>query len=356
MSILIHNLESKEWNAVDYKAFTEEEELKRLLVESPKILPAEDLEVSFVVAIPEFGLGTGSADILAFSTDGDVAIIECKLSSNPDIKRRVVGQILEYASYLWGMSYEQIDGKVNEKQGKSLAELVRNKAEGQWDEENFREGVKNSLEKGGFFLVVAVDKINEELKRTVQYLNGCGNPAYSIYALEMRRFKQDNIIEILIPHIYPESKVTPPPLPPPLGNWEKFLRYIKENLQPEVVAVVEQLYNWAENEELIKIDFGKGKTGSILFYLRDISPSLFSISGAGVLWFNYGWLSKVVDENAMKEFHRLHGIKVPDDFSKFPSVKVADAFVDKPEAVEKFKEAIIWLAKEIKLLTTGDSS
>jgi hypothetical protein len=346
MSILIRNLKSGEWNPVESKPFTDEEGLKKLLVESPQILPAEDLEVSFLVAIPEFGLGTGSTDILAFSADGDIAIIECKLSSNPDIKRRVIGQILEYASYLWRMSYEQVDGKVNEKQGKSLVELVRNKAGGEWNEENFRSGVKNSLEKGEFFLIIAVDEINDELKRIVQYVNECGNPAYSLHALEMRRF-QTGDVEILIPHLFPESKEIPRPPPGP----EEFFKDLQEN-QPESVArVVKELYDWATGEEMKRaggrVEFGGKKYRSLKFYLQDISASIFSIyATSGSLVLNYGWLLRCVSEETIREFHKMHGLSVPDDFSKFPPIKIIDTFVDKPEVVKRFKESITWLANK----------
>ncbi len=38
-----------------------------------------------VFAVGEFGLpGSGNTNVLAFSADGDVAIIECKLAANPE--------------------------------------------------------------------------------------------------------------------------------------------------------------------------------------------------------------------------------------------------------------------------------
>lgn len=222
----MRNSQSEKWQTLSSKTYTDEEELKKLLVESPEILPTEDLEVSFVVAIPEFGLGSGAADIVMFSIEGDVAIVECKLEKNPEIKRKVIGQIFEYASYLWRMSYEQIDLRVHEKHGKSLAELVRDKTKGEWDEENFRYKVRSSLEKGNFFLIIAVDKINEELKRTVQYFNQCLNSEYSFYALEMRHFKGENN-EILIPHLHPEAQLPPSRASPPVSE-EAFLRQCDE--------------------------------------------------------------------------------------------------------------------------------
>ncbi|MCS7142143.1 MAG: hypothetical protein NZ888_08215 [Candidatus Nitrosocaldus sp.] len=46
-------------------------------------------------AVSEFPVhGSGSADILAFNLDGEIAIIECKLSSNPESRREVVGHVV----------------------------------------------------------------------------------------------------------------------------------------------------------------------------------------------------------------------------------------------------------------------
>jgi hypothetical protein len=342
MTILVRDVnQSKKWRTLEPQTFTDEEELKKLLVESPEILPLEDLEVSFVVSIPEFTLGSGAADVMMFGEQGNVAIIECKLDRNPEIKRKVIGQIVEYASYLWGRSYEQVDGYVREKQGRSLAALVKDKAQGIWDEESFRSGMRNSLERGVFSLIVAVDKINDELKRTVQYFNQSLKPEYSVYALKMRRFKQGNI-EILIPHLYPEAPLIPATLQ---MTWQEFLKDLKENQPENVAEVVESLHSWAEKEEVIVTDFGKS---SVLFYLRGLSPSLFSITTKGMLYLNYGWLLKPVGKDILKEFHNRHGIKVSEDFSKFPSKKVSELFVDQPEAIEKFKQAVIWLAGKVQ--------
>jgi hypothetical protein len=345
MSILVRDTsQSKKWRTLEPQTFMDEEELKKLLIESPEILPLEDLEVSLVAAIPEFALGSGAADIVMFDEEGDIAIIECKLDKNPEIKRKVIGQIVEYASYLWKKSYEQVDRYAKEKQGKSLAGLVKDRVQGVWDEENFRRGVRNSLERGIFSLIVAVDRINDDLRHTVQYFNQCLRPEYSVYALEIDRFMQGSI-EILTRHLYPES---PPTVTTSQMTWLEFLKDLKANQPDNVAEVVEGLHEWAEKEERIRIDYGKS---SMLFYLRSLSPSIFSITTKGLLYLNYGWLVKPLGKEILKEFHDRHGIKVADDLSKFPSKKVSEAFVDQLEAVGRFKEAIIWLAKTTQKLS-----
>lgn len=326
-----------------------------MLADSPSLIPVEEIREGVpppVFAVCEFGLpGSGNTDILAFNTDGDISIIECKLATNPESKRKVIGQILEYAAFLWEMSYETINSRILRLKGKNLADLVAEVAEEEWDEENFRSGVKQSLENGSFILVIVVDEINDDLKRTIRYVNECSKSAFSFHALEMRRFQSD-AIEILIPHLYGIS-----PRPPETKKWteEKFFSVFAENVDSEVIGIVRALYTWAKVTSY-KIKFGAGKImGSFTFYymIEGKTTSVFTIYTSGVLSLNYGaLLLHDVDEKTLNEFHNmLHKIPkfkhIPADFSKWPSIKIADVFVNQPKAVERFKEAIIWLGDKV---------
>jgi hypothetical protein len=103
MKILIRD-NFKNWNIAESIRAKAESELQKLLIESPSLVMINEIRdgVSpLIFAVREFGLpGSGATDVLAFSLTGDIAIIECKLATNPEIKRKVIGQILEYAAYL----------------------------------------------------------------------------------------------------------------------------------------------------------------------------------------------------------------------------------------------------------------
>jgi len=357
MRILIRNNNTKEWKFAESIEAKAEVELQKLLAESPSLVPVDEIREGvspLVSAICEFGLpGSGNTDILAFSADGDISIIECKLATNPESKRKVMGQILEYAAYLWGMTYDQVNARVRSLKEKDLSELVQEAVVGGWDEESFRDGVKRSLQSGSFVLIIVVDEINEDLKRTIRYVNECSESAYSLHALEMRRFQTD-FVEILIPHLYGASS-KPPETKRKQWTKEEFFRVLGEkNTDPKVIAVAEELNNWAK-KEADRVWFGTGiETGSITFhYLKDGKTiSVFTIYTNGRLSLNYGWLSTQIDKTTMEEFHRLvHEMpsfsRISADFSKWPSIKLAEAFIDQ-ESVEKFKKAVLWLRDRIR--------
>lgn len=357
MRILIRNNKTQEWKFAESITARAEAELQKLLAESPSLIPVDEIRegvTSLVFAICEFGLpGSGNTDILAFSADGDISIIECKLATNPESKRKVMGQILEYAAYLWGMTYDQVNARVQSLKEKDLSDLVEEAVAGGWDEENFRKGIDQSLQSGSFILIIVVDEINEDLKRTIRYVNECSESAFSLHALEMRRFQAD-FVEVLIPHLYGASS-KPPETKRKKWTEEEFLRVFREkNVEPKVVDIVRELCEWAK-DVADRVWLGTGiETGSITFhYLKEGKTiSVFTIYTNGRLSLNYGWLSTQIDKETMEEFHKLiHQIPLledtPTDFSKWPTIKVADAFTNQ-ESIEKFKEAVLWLRDNIR--------
>ena len=357
MKIIIRDNQTKEWKFIESARAKAEAELQKLLAESPSLMPVGEIREGMsqlVFAICEFGLpGSGNTDILAFSADGDISIIECKLATNPEGKRKVIGQILEYAAHLWEMSYDQVNARIRYLREKDLSDLVQEAATGGWDEESFRKGVKQSLHSGSFILIIVVDEINEDLRRTIRYVNECSESAFSLHALEMRKFQTDTS-EILIPHLYGASS-KPPPTNRKQWTEKEFFKVLGEkNADAKVVSVAEDLHRWAK-KIADRVWFGTGiETGSITFhYLKDGKTiSVFTIYTNGRLSLNYGWLSTQIDKETTEEFHKLiHEIpsfvRIPANFSKWPSIRIADAFVDQ-DSVNRFKEAVIWLGDRIR--------
>ncbi|MDW8076773.1 MAG: hypothetical protein RMJ14_03950, partial [Nitrososphaerota archaeon] len=97
MKILVRNHGSRKWKFAKAITAQVESELQKLLVESPSLIAIDEIRegaAPLVFAVSEFGLpGSGATDVLAFSPQGDIAIIECKLAANPEAKRKVIGQI-----------------------------------------------------------------------------------------------------------------------------------------------------------------------------------------------------------------------------------------------------------------------
>ncbi|GAI11127.1 unnamed protein product, partial [marine sediment metagenome] len=163
------------------KKFESEAALQDILYQSPEIIPIEKLGENLLkpsIFIKEAGLpGSGYTDLIGIDEQGGITIIECKLATNTDIRRKVIGQVLEYAAYLWQMDYDQFDSICCKAEGwvdKHLADAMREKMATEqpgWSEEGFQNSVVSTLEKGDFRLIIAVDALNDELRRIIQFLN-----------------------------------------------------------------------------------------------------------------------------------------------------------------------------------------
>jgi RecB family endonuclease NucS len=361
MKILIRKHKNGEWQPVSSAKYRAETELQKLLAETPALISLDEIKPGAsppLVAVRECGLpGSGNTDILAFNGDGDIVIVECKLAANAEIKRKVIGQVLEYGAYLWGMSYEKLNELIYRRTNEDLAEMIRKAVEEpDWDEEELRLTIEETLQSGAFILIIAVDEINEELNRTIKFINGCGNPNFAFTALEMSRF-QSGETEILVPHVFGISKTRTPPSTSERKKWseELFFQDVNQQLSPDITSLIRELYNWSRGKA-DRVSWGTGKEkGSFTFhYLQNGSTySMFSIYTNGALTLNFGHLTSVLSRQAIREF-REEISTIPQfeflssDSRSFPTIRVKDALMNQPETLRRFKLAIEDFARTIR--------
>jgi hypothetical protein len=359
MKILVKSEASEDWESAEPVTAKVEADLQRLLLESPSLIPIDEMREGIsplVVAVGEFGLpGSGSTDMLAFTADGDVAVIECKLAGNPESKRKVIGQILEYAAFLWGMTYDEVDERVKlRKEGKALSELIEAAVAGQWEEPSFRAGLSETLRNGGFVLIIVVDELNDELRRIIRYVNECGTSGYSLHALEVRRYRSKGV-DMLIPRLHGTSvKQTPSAVKRKKWSEPEFFEKLQAATDETTAQIVRDLFEWCRNTA-DRVWFGTGvETGSFTFhYLKEgATVSVFTVYTNGKLMLNYGWLLPHFSQEFVKALHdRVTAIptfrRIPDDFTKWPSIWIEEAFPSSNE-IEEFKAAVEWLRERIR--------
>jgi len=355
MKILLRNGNQKNWKLVESFAYGNEGELQELLADSPDLIPARDMRegVSQLVAVVrEYSVPIGYIDILGFTADGEIAVIECKLANNPEIKRKVIGQVLEYGAALWGMSYEVFDQKIKERTGKPLAELVQNEVDDpEWDEELFRSNIESNLEQGNFILVIVVDEINDQLTRIIRLLNACGNPNFSFAALEMRRF-QSGEIDILLPKVDGDYRPSSMRRTVERRHWnvESFFDDAKEKCNQQVVHMMKDVYEFSITNAPGEVTFGSGKAnGSFSYYVSrgNSRASIFSVYSNGDITINLGAMEKIFTSEEIKEFQvklaeipALSGIEKSDKY--WNTYKLGVDFTESGE-IEAFIKCVLSL-------------
>lgn len=342
---------SSEWTIVESALYRAEDELQRLLADSPSLLPLADMRPEareLLVAVREFQIpGSGYLDLLGFSAEGDIVLMECKLRANPQIKREVVGQLFEYAGFLWEMTYENLDNRIRTARGgKALAELMSEAVEDkEWDAEHFRQTVAQRLQSGGFILVIVVDRVTDELERAAAFLNACARANFSFHVVEMERFQAEEA-EILIPHVH-GAVVRPASAAVERGVWpkERFLEAIQREA-PEAAALAEDLYEWSE-ATADRVRPGRGtEIGSFSFHYVSAGRAIpvFAVYTDGRLELHFDSLyrkaSPELTQAFYDELHRIPGFSaIQPDFRRWPAVQLQEALGDS-NSLTRFKEAV----------------
>jgi len=205
MAILIRNGKGK-WKSLTPSPYTDEAHLQKMLYDSPELIPIQN-DDDIAVFIREAGLpGSGSTDLLGVDSQGNILIVETKLARNQEARRKVVGQILEYAAFLWNMSFDEFDDLFVRRREKSLLALLADNLP-DISTETVRETIRRNLSAGKFQLLIAVDQINDELERIISYFAECGG-GIQLEALELELYA-DGDTQILVPNRHGRSESAP---------------------------------------------------------------------------------------------------------------------------------------------------
>ena len=174
----------------------DEDWLQRLLFESPEILPIGEIDEAFGPVIPlcrELPTAAGPMDLAYVNETGRLTLVECKLWRNPEARREVVAQILDYAKEIHRWSYEELDKAVRrarraEGDSRGLFDLVRDQNE-DIDEAAFVDDVTRNLADGRFLLLVVGDGIQKGVERIAEYLRRFAGIQFTFGLVELAMFE-----------------------------------------------------------------------------------------------------------------------------------------------------------------------
>ncbi|WP_428334180.1 hypothetical protein [Novosphingobium sp.] len=135
--------------------------------------------------------GAGFIDVLLVSEHGRLIIVECKLWRNPQARREVVGQILDYARELARYGYDDLQRVISSRVGRRgnvLYDLAR-EAGSTMSEADFGDRVSRDLAAGRFLLLIAGDGITEGTQRIGEYLGAQAGLAFDFGLIEIAEYR-----------------------------------------------------------------------------------------------------------------------------------------------------------------------
>lgn len=190
--------------------------LQDLLYRHPDALPISEIDDSFSGMLPvcrEMETTAGPLDVLYVTPGGRLVVVEAKLWRNPESRRKVIGQILDYAKELSRWNYETLDAAVRRArriedggETKGLAQVM-GFAPNSPEESRFFDAVTQSLRRGDFLLLIVGDGIREGVGAITEFLDGHASLHFTFGLVEMAIFRMPDGSQLVQPRILAQSTI-----------------------------------------------------------------------------------------------------------------------------------------------------
>jgi hypothetical protein len=171
--------------------------LQKLIFRFPQLLPVRELEPGFSPILPvclELPTPAGNVDNLYITESGDLVIAECKLWRNPQARREVVAQVIDYAHGMSAWTYQDLQHAVQkssvldrERPPTTLYELIGEAAG--IDEAGFVDAVSRNLRLGRMLLLIVGDGIREGVESLSGFLQLHAGFHFTLGIVEMPVFR-----------------------------------------------------------------------------------------------------------------------------------------------------------------------
>jgi hypothetical protein len=151
--------------------------LRDFLLAHPSTLPTGDIDPTYAEPLPvcrELRTPAGPVDCLFVTRFGGLVVVECKLWRNPQARREVVGQILDYAKELAAWDYADLQREVSIARGERGVDALHRIVAARFpdvEQAPFVDAVARNLARGRLMLLVAGDGIREGTEAIVQYVD-----------------------------------------------------------------------------------------------------------------------------------------------------------------------------------------
>lgn len=349
--------------------------LQEFLARYPNLLAGDQIDsaeprrwllIAREVGLPseEEGADRWSVDHLFLDQDGISTLVEVKRSNNTDIRRKVVGQMLDYAAnavVYWPVEKIRAQFEANcEVQGIDPAGALDGFLGLDNGPEQFWQNVKTNLQVRRIRMVFVADEIPLELERVVEFLNEQMDPA-EVLAVEIKQYVDAyRQRKTLVPRVIgqtSEAQQKKSGTTRRKRQWDEsaFFQRVEAKISAEEVEVARKILGWAKTKTP-EIEWGTGLQHGSLIPVFDPERTCFkpiAVWTTGSVQIKFGDLIKWPPFNeeskrlALRErFIKIPGMAIPTDL-KYPNIPLSAL---KDEAVlKRFLAVLDWAIQEVKM-------
>ena len=209
---------------LEEEPFPSEDDLQALIAQHPELLDGEQMRPGdprrWILITREQGIAQTadsgsrwSLDHLVIDQDATPTLVEVKRGSNSEIRRTIVGQMLDYAAHApetWKVDElrQTFENAVVARGADPEVELGRLlQADDDVDVDGFWEKVATNLDARRMRLLFVADKIPDELARVVEFLNE-QMQNIEVLAVEVKQFRGETS-QTLVPRVLGRTAASP---------------------------------------------------------------------------------------------------------------------------------------------------
>jgi hypothetical protein len=255
--------------------------IQNICFQNPQILPFDELEPTFIGMIPicrELSTDSGFIDLIYINEYGFITIGECKLWRNPEARRKVIGQILDYAKDLSKWDFKKFETECLKARNDNKSSLLEILIEyfPEIDESNFIDNIQKNLQKGRFLLTIIGDGIRENVEELTSYIQRNTNLNFTLGLIEIPVFKNTKTEELIItPRIIAKTK-----------EIERIVYRISENFAETVINEKQENQNSISISEKVFYErlekyIGKEKQQILCEFIQQLTDELNFVSKLG---------------------------------------------------------------------------
>ena len=192
----------------------DEASLRDLLFRVPETLPISAIDAAYANPVPvckELSTSAGRVDALYVNSAGRLILAEFKLWRNPQARREVIGQILDYAKEFASWGYEDLQREVSKtlgRKGNVLFEMIRD-GQPETNEAEFVDNVTRHLRRGEFLLLIVGDGIREGVENIVDFVQRHSGLRFNLALVEAALYRGADSRLIVQPRILVRTEIVP---------------------------------------------------------------------------------------------------------------------------------------------------
>ena len=190
-----------ELKSLEEKQFSAEAKIQELIADHPELLAGEQIDpenpLRWILIRREMPIEDWAVDHLLIDQHARPTLVEVKRGDNPDNRRKVVGQMLDYAATAAGVwsrdelrqAFEKMAKDRDDDPYDELRDFLKPDHEMDGDDfaGDFWEMVSTNLEANRLRLLFVADDIPDQLERVVKFLNQ-QMPNIEVLAVEVKRY------------------------------------------------------------------------------------------------------------------------------------------------------------------------